>query len=648
MTYNGLQKGESLKIAVIGSMLAISLFATYYFHFILKIDIIFTHFLYVPIILASLWWGRKGVAVAVFLALQLLVMHILSPIWEPVWVAVVRAFMFVVIGVVVATLCEKKQMLEDKLRAYSGTLEQRVDERTSELKRSEEKRRAILNGISDAVIVLDRDLNIIWANEVAVNQYGAIRGRKCYEAYKWLKEPCSDCIARKTCENGTIRSSEEEGILKDGSRITFVASCSPVRDLDGKVVSVVGVLHDITERKMVGEALRESEAHYRQLFNLLPYGAEIIDKKGIITKCSLNTARMLGYEMDELIGKHITNFVDADTVKIFKQNFPKLLKGESLSLEAVMVHKNGSRLNVLRAAQPIFNADREVEGMLALSIDITERKLAEAELREAHHKLQGAKAEVDRKVEAKTAELEQANIRLQELDRLKSMFIASMSHELRTPLNSIIGFTGLMLQGLSGEMSEEANEELGIVYDSAQHLLSLINDVIDISRIEADQLETYFEEVNLDEVLRVAVTAVSREAEAKKLKIKTDFSGSLDIITDKKRLSQCVLNLLNNAVKFTEDGVIELTAAKEANILKISVRDTGIGIKEEDIPKLFTPFTRLDSPLKARTLGVGLGLYLTKKIMTNVFNGDIMVESQYGRGSTFTLIIPVPPGAVVR
>ncbi|MCD6206721.1 MAG: HAMP domain-containing histidine kinase [Methanosarcinales archaeon] len=142
----------------------------------------------------------------------------------------------------------------------------------------------------------------------------------------------------------------------------------------------------------------------------------------------------------------------------------------------------------------------------------------------------------------------------------------------------------MILQGLSGEVSKEANEELEIVYDSAQHLLSLINDVIDISRIEADQLEAYFEEVDLDEVLREAVAAVSRDAEAKKLEIKTDFPESISIISDRKRLLQCVLNLLNNAVKFTEDGVIKLRATKEAGILKISVSDTGIGIKEEDIP----------------------------------------------------------------
>ena len=285
----------------------------------------------------------------------------------------------------------------------------------------------------------------------------------------------------------------------------------------------------------------------------------------------------------------------------------------------------------------------EIGDSIGIAVD---HKNVEQELAKYHKHLEALVNEKTGELEAKTRELERANIRLQELDRLKSMFIASMSHELRTPLNSIIGFTGLMLQGLSGEMSDEANEELGIVYNSAKQLLSLINDVIDISRIEADQLETYFEEVNLDQVLRAAVIAVSRAAEAKSLEIKTDFPKNLIIITDKKRLLQCVLNILNNAVKFTEDGVIEITAVKEANILKISVRDMGIGIKKEDIPKLFTPFIRLDSPLKGMTLGTGLGLYLTKKIMTDVFNGDIMVKSQYGMGSTFILIFP--HGAVAQ
>ena len=308
-----------------------------------------------------------------------------------------------------------------------------------------------------------------------------------------------------------------------------------------------------------------------------------------------------------------------------------------------LLQLNDSRRGIFTSEMVAFL--EEIGDSIGIAVD---HKNVEQELARHREHLEELVNEKTSQLEEKTMELERANIRLQELDRLKSLFIASMSHELRTPLNSIIGFTGLMLQGLSGEMSDEADEELGIVYNSAKQLLSLINDVIDISRIEADQLETYFEEVNLDQVLRDAVIAVARDAEKKSLEIKTDFPENLSIITDKKRLLQCVLNLLNNAVKFTEEGVIELTAVKEANILKISVRDTGIGIKEEGIQKLFTPFTRLDSPLKERTLGTGLGLYLTKKIMMDVFNGDIMVESRHGMGSTFTLIIPVPHGVVAQ
>jgi signal transduction histidine kinase len=237
--------------------------------------------------------------------------------------------------------------------------------------------------------------------------------------------------------------------------------------------------------------------------------------------------------------------------------------------------------------------------------------------------------------------LSEANVKLKELDQLKSMFIASMSHELRTPLNSIIGFTGLILQGISGKINQEAREDLQIVYDSSKHLLSLINDVIDISKIESEQMEVYFEELKLDEVLKDVVTMVSKDVEGKKLEIKFDSPEGFSIISDRKRLFQCVLNLMSNAVKFTEHGSIELSAVKKTGILEISVRDTGIGIKKKDLPKLFISFTRLDSPLKEKTSGTGLGLYLTKKIMTTAFNGDIKVESHYGKGSAFTLIIPL-------
>jgi len=192
----------------------------------------------------------------------------------------VRALMFVVVGIVVAILSEKEQMLEDKLRTYGRTLEQQVEERTNELRQSKEKQRAILDGIGDAVIVLDNDLNIIWTNAVAMNQCGAVIGRKCYEAYKLLQKPCAECIARKTHADGVLRTSEEEGILKDGTLINFIASCSPIKGPDGEVVSVVEVLHDITERKSAEDqtkrSLQEKEVMLREIHHRVKNNLQVV------------------------------------------------------------------------------------------------------------------------------------------------------------------------------------------------------------------------------------------------------------------------------------------------------------------------------------------------------------------------------------
>ncbi|RLG31608.1 hypothetical protein DRO03_00550 [Methanosarcinales archaeon] len=276
-----LENGEASKLIVLGFMIAFSLFVTYYFHFILKTEIIFTHLFYVPIIIASLWWQRKGIFVAVFLALLLLASHLIGPLETPIIGSdIARALIFILVGTVVATLSERKQILDGRLRAYSATLEQRVGERTSELRRMEEKQRAILDGIADAIIVLDRGLNVIWANEVAVNQYGAGIGRKCYEARKWLQEPCAECIARKTHADGVARTSKEESILKDGNRIDFIVSCSPIRDPDGRVISVVEVLHDITKHKQAEDqikaSLREKEVMLREIHHRVKNNLQIV------------------------------------------------------------------------------------------------------------------------------------------------------------------------------------------------------------------------------------------------------------------------------------------------------------------------------------------------------------------------------------
>lgn len=291
-----------------------------------------------------------------------------------------------------------------------------------------------------------------------------------------------------------------------------------------------------------------------------------------------------------------------------------------------------------------FNWEEDDQGRIValngIIHDITERKQAEEELRRLNRELEERVEERTKYLELKSTELQKANLRLQELDRLKSMFIASMSHELRTPLNSIIGFTSILLDEWLGPLNEEQKENLAIVLRSGKHLLSLINDVIDVSKIEAGIIEPEVSEFDLREVLNEAVNSVAKAAEEKKLAIQS-LPIQQEMQTDRRRLLQCILNLLSNAVKFTEKGYIRVKANVLSSTVIISVEDTGIGIKEEDLSHLFQPFARLDSPLKSKVLGTGLGLYLTKKIVQEILQGEIEVKSRYGEGSIFRIRVPI-------
>jgi len=271
----------------------------------------------------------------------------------------------------------------------------------------------------------------------------------------------------------------------------------------------------------------------------------------------------------------------------------------------------------------------------------------------------------------KTSELNDANKKLQELDRLKSMFIASMSHELRTPLNSIIGFSSILLNEWVGRLTDEQRENLAIILRSGKHLLSLINDVIDVSKIEAGIFESKAEDFDLYDLISEAVSSLSREARDKGLELKGE-ALHLMMHTDRRRSLQCLLNLLSNAVKFTERGSVRVSARIEGqekegqgsrikgqgeedsslllatwdlpldtDFVEISVEDTGIGIDGADIPKLFGPFVRIDSHLRSLVPGTGLGLYLAKKLVTEVLKGDIICVSSPGEGSRFIMRIPV-------
>jgi signal transduction histidine kinase len=246
----------------------------------------------------------------------------------------------------------------------------------------------------------------------------------------------------------------------------------------------------------------------------------------------------------------------------------------------------------------------------------------------------------------KTDELERANARLQELERLKSMFIASMSHELRTPLNSIIGFSSILHDEWLGKVTPEQKENLAIILRSGRHLLSLINDVIDVSKIEAGRIEVCIQEFDLYDLIMEGSAYVAKDIRDKGLEL-TIEAPHLPLVTDRQRLMQCLLNLLSNAMKFTERGEIALRARAvvppdrpEFPLVEISVADSGIGIRGEDLSKMFSPFVRLVSPGQATIPGTGLGLYLTRKLCVEILRGDIRLTSEFGRGSCFTITIP--------
>jgi signal transduction histidine kinase len=254
--------------------------------------------------------------------------------------------------------------------------------------------------------------------------------------------------------------------------------------------------------------------------------------------------------------------------------------------------------------------------------------------------------EMEQRIVERTAELAAAMEKAQAADRIKSAFLATMSHELRTPLNSIIGFTGIMLQGLAGPLNEEQVKQMTMVQGSARHLLALINDVLDISKIEAGQLALSVTSFELRPPIEKMVKLVLPLAEKKGLDLKLELSDDLGTATtDQRRLEQIILNLLNNAIKFTEKGHISISCRIEDNHYILSISDTGIGMRPEEIQNIFQPFHQIDTGLTRKYEGTGLGLSICKKLL-EMMGGNIHVESQLGQGSIFTIQFPSNTGAL--
>lgn len=272
---------------------------------------------------------------------------------------------------------------------------------------------------------------------------------------------------------------------------------------------------------------------------------------------------------------------------------------------------------------------------LFLSTLISTRKQAEDSLREYHDNLEELVSGRTLELRCTLEQLEVAKEHAEVADQMKSAFLATMSHELRTPLNSIIGFTGILLQGLGGPINDEQAKQLNMVRNSANHLLSLISDILDTSKIEAGQLNVTCAPLDLKASILKVIQTVRPMAEKKGLELNFDIAKDVGTArADERRVEQVLLNLLSNAVKFTEQGHISVSCVREANYYRICVTDSGIGIKGDTLELLFKPFHQVDNGLSRKYEGTGLGLSICKRL-AELMGGEVGVSSEYGRGSTF-------------
>jgi len=384
---------------------------------------------------------------------------------------------------------------------------------------------------------------------------------------------------------------------------------------------------EIAERIRTEQMLTEREAQYRDLVESANNVIMRWRPDGCVKFFNAFAQNFFGYSEQDILGRNLLGTIipardsaghDLSSLATDIAARPE----EYTRNENENICRDGKRVWVAWSNKPIFDRQGQLVEILSIGVDITQLVRTEQELRTTLDDLAVAKE------------------RAEAADQLKSAFLATMSHELRTPLNSIIGFTGILLQGLVGPLNEEQKKQLGMVRSSADHLLSLISDVLDISKIEAGQLQVACEPFDLRASLLKVGQAIRPLAEKKRLALDIEIGEDVAVMNgDVRRVEQVLLNLLSNAVKFTEQGGISLTCSSSGDGYVIQVSDSGIGIGDEDKERVFRPFYQIDTGLSRKYEGTGLGLSICKKLV-ELMGGAIWVESPPQEGTTFGFRLP--------
>ncbi|HWR26584.1 MAG TPA: ATP-binding protein, partial [candidate division Zixibacteria bacterium] len=342
----------------------------------------------------------------------------------------------------------------------------------------------------------------------------------------------------------------------------------------------------------------------------------VTNPKGSIQTVNQATCTLLGYRVEELIGQPAdVLFADGNSGGSWYDEL--IEKGSITNMEKTYQAKDGRKIPMLFSGSIMHDSGGRVQGIVCIAQDITERRRVE--------------------------EMRLENERLMLSSKAKSEFLTTMSHELRTPLNSIIGFSELLKQKIPGELNEKQERYVNNVLTGGNNLLKLINDILDLSRVEAGNIDLEIEKVSLQAVIDESLNLIKEKAGAHNILLKKELDPGLDTIeADKQRIKQVLYNLINNAIKFSKPngGTVTISTRKEGYMAKISVSDTGIGIKEEEMGRLFKEFEQLDSGSTRKYGGTGLGLVISKKLV-ELHGGNVIAESRFGEGSTFTFTLPI-------
>ncbi|MDY0200686.1 MAG: PAS domain S-box protein [Tenuifilaceae bacterium] len=432
---------------------------------------------------------------------------------------------------------------------------------------------------------------------------------------------------------------EEQQTTPKGESIWLRTSKIPLRNAEGDIIGVLGTYDDITETKKAREAIELERAYFEELFEALPEGIAIVDINDCVVRCNAKFSELFGYSSQELKGKPINEFIVPEHLKNEGQVLTEVVsQGGTIAKETIRKHKDGSLIYVSILSKPILFKGGTI-AVYAIYRDITERKQVEEELVRKTYEIEGQNEEY----RVINEELYEAKKKAEESDRLKSAFLANMSHEVRTPMNGILGFSHLLTKPNTPQ--ESVDEYVGIIKSCGNQLLGIINDLIDISKIEANQITISLSEANINDMLYEQFLLFKEKANEKGLDLSYSSALSFDnavITTDAGRVRQILTNLLGNALKFTNQGDIKFGYTLDGSYLHFFVKDTGIGIAPEHTETVFERFGQVEANLSQQTGGNGLGLAISKAYV-NKLGGSIWIDSSQGLGTTFHFTIPFQP-----